>query len=280
MKRVAVTGATGYIAEALINALISNGIKVNAIARNEGKLVDLKSKFNEIDIYPCPIEDLYLLKKATNNCDGIFHLAALKDVVIAADNPLKTVQTNIIGTLNILNISVENRNIKFVITTSADKVTKVSGIYSASKLIAEGLFEDFERINSANCKYRIVRFGNVFYSTGSVLSKWKDAIQNNRELLITDPNATRFFWTREDAVQLLFDCLEHSKSSQPLIPRMRATSMGTLLEVMIEKYAQGDLPTVKTIGMQRGENLHEYHADDNSSLDAPKWSREELYDLL
>lgn len=280
MERVAITGATGYIAEALIRELISKGIKVNAIARNEGKLVELKSKFREIDIYPCPIEDLYLLKKATNGCDGIFHLAALKDVVIAAENPLKTVQTNIIGTLNLLNISVENKSIRFVITTSTDKVTKVSGIYSASKLIAEGLFEDFERINSVNCKYRIVRFGNVFYSTGSVLTKWKDAIQNQRELIITDPEATRFFWTREDAVQLLFDCLENSKSSEPLIPKMRATSMGVLLELMIEKYGQGNLYEIKTIGMQKGENLHEYHADNNSSLDAPKWSREELYNIL
>jgi UDP-N-acetylglucosamine 4,6-dehydratase/5-epimerase len=280
MERVAITGATGYIAEALIKDLISKGIKVNAIARNEGKLVDLKNKFGEIDIYPCPIEDMYLLKKATQHCDGIFHLAALKDVVIAAENPLKTVQTNIIGTLNILNISVENKNIKFVITTSTDKVTKVSGIYSASKLIAEGLFEDFEKINDANCKYRIVRFGNVFYSTGSVLAKWKDAIENQRDLIITDPEATRFFWTREDAVKLLFDCLENSKSSEPLIPKMRATRMGVLLELMIEKYGQGNLYNIKTIGMQKGENLHEYHADDNSSLDAPKWSRDELYAIL
>ncbi len=280
MNRVAVTGATGFIAEKLVEHLVSKGVKVNAIARNEGKLVALRDKFPAIDIYPCPIEDVQLLKKATNQCDGIFHLAAFKDVVLSAENPLKTVQTNVFGTLNLLNISVENPNIKFVISTSTDKVSKVSSIYGATKLIAEGLFEDFEKINSANCKYRIVRCGNIFHSTGSVLAKWKEAILNNRDITITDPNATRFFWSREEAVKLIFDCLENSTSTKPLIPNMKSAAIGELLDIMIEKYANGASINIKSIGLQKGENLHEYGSHGHSSIDAERWTKKELYEII
>ena len=51
---------------------------------------------------------IYLLKKALNGCDGIFHLAAFKDVILAKEHPLKAVQTNILGTLNLLKVSSIN----------------------------------------------------------------------------------------------------------------------------------------------------------------------------
>jgi len=280
MNRVAVTGATGYISEKLIEILIGKGIKVNAIARNEGKLVQLKDKFPEIDIFPCPIEDVILLKKATNNCDGIFHLAAFKDVFLATENPLKTVQTNIIGTLNLLNISVENKNIKFIITTSTDKAAHVTSFYGASKLLAEGLFEDFEKANSNHCKYRVIRCGNIFHSTSSVLTKWKDAIINNRDLIITDPEATRFFWSREEAVQLIFSCLENSTDATPMVPKMKSVKIGSLLNVMIKKYGNNNPINIKTVGLRKGENIHEYSSEGICSLEAEEWTENELLEIL
>lgn len=113
MGTIAVTGATGYLAEKLIERLITQGHTIHAIARNEGKLIALREKFKSVQIFPCPIEDYLLLKKALNGCDGIFHLAAFKDVILAKEHPLKAVQTNILGTLNLLKITVEEQNIKF-----------------------------------------------------------------------------------------------------------------------------------------------------------------------
>ena len=125
-----------------------------------------------------------LLKKALNGCDGIFHLAAFKDVILAKEHPLKAVQTNILGTLNLLKITVEEQNIKFILATSTDKAVQVSGTYGATKLLMENLFGDFEQINGSNCAYRIVRYGNVLHSTGSVLVKWKYALENRKDLSI------------------------------------------------------------------------------------------------
>ena len=62
---------------------------------------------------------------------------------------------------------------------------------------------------NTSTKYRTVRYGNVLYSTGSVLCKWKDRILNDEELIITDPKATRFYWSIEQAIDLIFDCLNN-----------------------------------------------------------------------
>lgn len=204
MGTIAVTGATGYLAEKLIERLITQGHTIHAIARNEGKLIALREKFKSVQIFPCPVEDYLLLKKALNGCDGIFHLAAFKDVILAKEHPLKAVQTNILGTLNLLKITVEEQNIKFILATSTDKAVQVSGTYGATKLLMENLFEDFEQINGSNCAYRIVRYGNVLHSTGSVLVKWKYALENRKELILTDPEATRFFITWEQAIDVIF----------------------------------------------------------------------------
>ncbi len=279
MKKVAITGATGFIAESLIKRLLDLGFEINAIARNESKLVSLKAKFPQISIFPCPVEDYCLLKKAVRGCEGIYHLASLKDVVLSSEHTLKTIQSNVIGTINVLKLSEENPEIKYVITVSSDKAVKISSVYGATKFLTENLFREFELINSSNCKYRVLRIGNVMYSTSSVLPKWKNALLNKEEIILTEPAATRFFWTREEVADQMLECLEKAPDANPYLPRMKSVSMGELLEVMISKYSNGKRD-IKITGLQKGENLHEFIAEDLSSLDAERWSREELFNIL
>ena len=75
--------------------------------------------------------------------------------ILAKEHPLKAVQTNILGTLNLLKITVEEQNIKFILATSTDKAVQVSGTYGATKLLMENLFGDFEQINGSNCAYSL-----------------------------------------------------------------------------------------------------------------------------
>ena len=104
-----VTGATGYIGEKLVEKLINQQKYVHAVARNEGKLLELKSKHKHLEIFPCPVEIEYLIRKAVKDCSGIFHLASFKDVNLAEKHPLKTIETNILGTLNLLQATVDNK---------------------------------------------------------------------------------------------------------------------------------------------------------------------------
>ena len=117
--------------------------------------------------------------------DGVFHLAASKHVGLAETYSRECTKTNVIGSLNILEESLDSK-LDFVIGISTDKAAQVSGVYGASKLLMERLFLQFERVNPGT-NYRIVRYGNVLYSTGSVLCKWKDLLLQGKQVIVTDP---------------------------------------------------------------------------------------------
>ena len=280
-KTYLITGGAGFLGYALIARLEKLGIrKIKTISRNEGKLVALKEKFPFLEIIPGDISDPYCAEKVMQGVDAIFHLAAFKHVGLAEQNVRECVLGNVIGTLNILEMS-RKYPIEFILGISTDKAAQVSGVYGATKLLHERLFVDYERMNP-NTTYRTVRYGNVLYSTGSVLCKWKDRLQNDEEVIITDPEATRFYWTVDQAIDLIFDCLENSQDSKPYVPEMKSMSVGDLLEAMIRKYLpDGNTPKVKTIGLQPGENLHEIILEDGpSSSEVDRFTVEEILKLI
>ena len=227
------------------------------MARDEGKLILLKQKFPNIEIYPGDISDPFEVMQACKEINGIFHLAASKHVGLAEIFTRECVKVNIVGSMNILEQSMKQQ-FDFIIGISTDKAAQVSGVYGGSKLIMEKLFLQFESLNPYT-KYRVVRYGNVLYSTGSVLCKWKDLLQSGKEIIVTDLEATRFFWTVDEAVELIFQCMRESQNSQPFIPEMKSMKMADLLEAMIQKYYLLDRKQlkIKYIGLQKGENLHE-----------------------
>lgn len=120
--------------------------------------------------------------------NGVFHLAASKHVGLAETFVRENLKSNIIGSFNIYEQSLK-QDLDFVLAISTDKAAQVVGVYGATKLMMERLSKQYEKLNP-NCKYRIVRYGNVLYSTGSVLCKWKDLIEQNKELIVTEPDAT------------------------------------------------------------------------------------------
>ena len=280
MEKVVVTGATGYIGEKLVEKLIQQDKYIHAVARNEGKLLALKSKYNHVEIFPCPVENEYLVRKAARNCSGIFHLASFKDVNLAEKHALKTIETNVLGTLNLLKATVDSKTIKFIVGSSSDKAAKVSGVYGASKFLVERLFSEFSLLHSGQCKYRVVRYGNILHSTSSVVVKWRQAIANGSDITVTDPTATRFFLTRDAAIDAMFYCLANAPDSRPYCPVMKSLSIRELLEVMILKYGNGQKCRIVQVGLQEGENKHEYIDRHSTSEFAPRWETDEIYAAL
>ena len=180
-----------------------------------------------------------------------------------------------------IEVKVFNNNVEFVVGISTDKAAQVAGVYGATKYVMEKLFEQFER-NYSEIKFRIVRYGNVLYSTGSVLCKWKKLLEEGKEVIVTDSEATRYFWTIEQAVDLIYDCMGNAVDSKPYAPDMKSMKIGDLLQAMANKY----LPTgselkIKEIGLQPGENLHEkIFSDGLSSKDAERFTTGEIIKLI
>ena len=252
-KKYLITGGTGVIGDTLCKRILSLGGQVVVMSRSENKLKKLKEKYNKIEIVIGNICDRQLVRNTIENVDGVFHLAAVAEGM-QAGKPIESVKTNVIGSLVVLE---EAFDVDFVLGISSDKVVQVSGSYGATKFLMEKLFNQFEEINP-NVKYRVIRLGNVIYSVDSVLYRWKSLIENCKEIIITDKRATRFFMTSDKAIDLILNCLENAKDSKPYFEDMKSTSIGNLLQAMINKYAPTDckLP-IKRIGLHSSENLHE-----------------------
>ena len=251
-EKYLVTGGTGVVGYELCKRIVEMGGKVLVLSRTEEKLKKLQEKY-DIEVLVSDILDRERVRAAIKAVRGVFHLTALAQAM-QSGKCIESINTNVLGSMNVL---VESLDKDFVLGISSDKVVQVSGNYGATKFLMERLFNEFEEINP-NTKYRVVRLGNVIYSVDSVLEKWKNKIENNEEVIITEPKATRFFMTKEQSVDMIFNCLEKSTDSTPYFENIKSTSMGNLLEAMSNKYLpEGNELLVKEIGLQPNENLHE-----------------------
>lgn len=279
-KLYLITGGSGFLGIPLCERVLKLGGRVRSIARDEGKLVDLNQLLPQVETLTGDIYDTFEIKQAMKGVSGVFHLAACKHVGIAEQQVRECIKSNTIGSMNILDESLEIKP-DFVLGVSTDKAAQVAGVYGASKLLMEKLFNQFDRLNDST-KYRIVRYGNVLYSTGSVLCKWRDLLKAGREVIITEPDATRFFWTVDQAVDLIFECLDNATGPEPFVTEMKAIRMGDLLEAMANKYLpSGYSLRVKEIGLQPGENMHEViKQDGTNSSQEKKFTVQEIMEVI
>jgi UDP-N-acetylglucosamine 4,6-dehydratase len=282
MSKIAlITGGSGFLGTKLIEQLLLLNYKVRIVARNESNLLMVQNKYKEIEIIPGDICNEVTAIQACKGVNCIFHLAAFKHVRLAETYASECINTNVVGTMNILKQTLNNSNIEFIIGISTDKVAKVNGTYGASKYLMESLFKQYEQINK-NVKYRLVRYGNVLYSSGSVLPIWRDKLLKGEEITITDKRITRFYWTIDEAIDLIFNCLNNANSCEPYLPTMKSMFLGDLLDAMVKKYLPpGKELIIKEIGIQPGENFHEYLLTDGfSSNDVEKYTIDEIYKMI
>jgi len=279
-KLYLVTGGSGFLGVPLCKRILDAGGKVRTVSRDEGKLIDLQQQHPEIEILTGDISDPFEVKQAMKGVTGVFHLAASKHVGIAETQVRECIKSNTLGSLYILEESLVVKP-EFVLGISTDKAAKVSGVYGATKLLMERLFGQFEALNG-DTEYRIVRYGNVLYSTGSVLCKWRDLLKADKEVIVTEPNATRFFWTVDQALDLIEDCMQNAIDTKAYCPEMKSMKVGDLLEAMSKKYLPKDgTLRIKTIGLQPGENLHEKVMEEGLySNEVDNFTIEEITELI
>lgn len=278
VKRYLITGGTGFLGEQLIKNLQDNQTEIVTIARNEGKLIELKQRFPSLQIITGDCADPCIMRKALKGVDAIFHLAAFKHVGLAEEQPNECISSNVIATNTLLQCTDQNKY-DFIIAISTDKAAQVAGVYGATKLLMEAQFRQFESTNPQT-DYRIVRYGNVLYSTGSVLCKWKALLMEGKPVIVTDPDATRFFWTRNQAIKHIFKCINTAKDCTPFCPEMKSMRVMDLLLAMNEKYGTGKSFDVDMIGLQPGENLHETVDGLTFSDQVEQFSIEEIKELI
>jgi NAD dependent epimerase/dehydratase len=176
-KTVLVTGADGFIGSHLVEMLIDKGYKVKALAlynsfNNWGWLEDI-AKLNEIEVITGDIRDPFFCKKITHDVDIIFHLAALIAIPYSYIAPASYVDTNITGTLNMLQAALDNKVSRIVHTSTSEVYGTALYVpidekhplqpqspYSASKIGADAMAMSY--YNSFNLPLVIARPFNTY----------------------------------------------------------------------------------------------------------------------
>jgi UDP-N-acetylglucosamine 4,6-dehydratase/5-epimerase len=253
-KTLLVTGATGSFGTAFIRAVLGR-YDVEAIrvfSRDELKQGELSLALGDqrVRYLIGDVRDLQRLRVATRGVDLIVHAAALKQVPACEYNPFEAVQTNIVGTQNVISAAIDNR-VRLTIALSTDKAVNPANLYGATKLCAEKIVAQAGAYAGGTpARFASVRYGNVVGSRGSVIPIFKQQAHTGR-ITITDERMTRFWITLEQAVEFVLSCIPMAEGGEtfvPKIPSMRILDVADTLAPDAERMVTGIRP---------GEKLHE-----------------------
>ena len=261
---VLITGATGSLGKSLINHLLLNSAarRIVIFSRDELKQSAMRAEFNDdsrLRWFIGDIRDLERLKRAFHGVDYVIHAAALKQVDTGEYNPMEFIKTNVLGSQNVSDASIE-AGVKKVVALSTDKASSPINLYGATKLTADKLFVAANNYSHGyGTTFAVVRYGNVMGSRGSVIPFWKSLAEQGQSLPITDLRMTRFWISIDDAVKFVMESLEIMRGGElyvPRIPSMRITELAA---------AVAPNAKLEEVGMRPGEKLHEemISADDS-----------------
>ncbi|MCY3724276.1 MAG: nucleoside-diphosphate sugar epimerase/dehydratase [Candidatus Poribacteria bacterium] len=208
-KRVMVTGAGGSIGSELCRQvakldpelLILFGRGENSLYHTDIELREFEPYLNRALVIG-DIRDNAKVSQVTRKYrpDIIFHAAAHKHVKFMENHPDEAVKNNILGTQNLINTAIEHEVEAFILVSS-DKAVNPTSVYGASKRVTEKLVQCKAKQNRT--RFIAVRFGNVIGSRASVIPNFKRQIAKGGPVTVTHREATRYFMTIPEAVQLL-----------------------------------------------------------------------------
>jgi FlaA1/EpsC-like NDP-sugar epimerase len=266
-KRVLVTGGGGSVGSEIVRRLLELPIGlVRIIDNNESALFAIAERFRNderVDALLCDVRDESELNRAFSGVEYCFHAAALKHVPFCEQSPFSAVQTNVIGSQQVIRAALRN-HLTRVLITSSDKAVNPTNVMGTSKLMAERLFTAANALSEGahRCIFSSTRFGNVAGSAGSVIPLFASQIADGAEVTLTDRNMTRFVMTLQDAADLVIESLSFARGGEIFITKMPVIAIADLLRVMIRLIAPlygrtAEGVKVKVTGPRPGEKMWE-----------------------
>lgn len=256
-KILLITGGTGSFGTAVLNRFLNTEHfkEIRIFSRDEKKQDDMRNHYknSKIKYFIGDVREYVSVEYAMKDVDYVFHAAALKQVPSCEFFPMQAVQTNVIGTQNIIRAAAA-RNVQKVICLSTDKAAYPINAMGISKAMMEKVAVAEAR-NLENTVVCLTRYGNVMGSRGSVIPLFLSQIKNNQPLTITDPSMTRFLMSLEEAVELVLFAFEHGKPGDLFVNKAPAATIGDVAQAL--KEVMNSSSEIKIIGTRHGEKLYE-----------------------
>lgn len=258
-KVLLITGGTGSFGNAVLNRFLHTDIKeIRIFSRDEKKQDDMRHQYTNqrIKFYIGDVRNKRSVDNAMHGVDFIFHAAALKQVPSCEFFPIEAVNTNVLGTQNVLDSAVEH-GVRRMVVLSTDKAAYPINAMGISKAMMEKVA--YAKARSLGDKPKTIicctRYGNVMGSRGSVIPLWYNQIKAGKDITITDPNMSRFMMTLDDAVDLAVYAFQHGNSGDLFVQKAPAASLEILANAMQDLL--NTRVTVRVIGTRHGEKLYE-----------------------
>mgnify|MGYP001299619015 CR=1 FL=1 len=253
-----ITGGTGSFGTSMLNHLIREKkySEIRILSRDEKKQEDLRLKINnpKVKFFIGDVRDHKSIEHAFDSVDYVFHAAALKQVPSCEFHPLEAVKTNIHGTENVIDCSIEN-NIKTMVLLSTDKAVYPINTMGLTKAIAEKIIISKSKFKNSKTTLCATRYGNVMGSRGSVIPLLIDQIKKNKELTVTDPKMTRFLMSLDDSVNLVREAFLNGKNGDIYIQKAPASNILNIAKCLLKIFNKKNKITI--IGPRHGEKIHE-----------------------
>jgi UDP-N-acetylglucosamine 4,6-dehydratase/5-epimerase len=240
-----ITGGTGSLGKQLLKTLKGD---ITIMSRSETAQIPLKAEYPDVKFILGDVRDPVAVRNAMKGAEIVIHAAAFKFLDVAETQSRECALTNVLGSINVIDAAVNEPSVKQCIGISTDKVVSPENVYGCTKHIMEKLFKEAAR-NNPNKKFACARYGNVRATTGSVLTVWERQKAEGKPLTITDKRMRRFFFSVEEAVDLIINVLDNAKSGEIYAVKMPSYSIYDMAKAISDDIVE--------IGMRPGEKLNE-----------------------
>jgi FlaA1/EpsC-like NDP-sugar epimerase len=258
-KTFLITGGTGSWGQEFVRQLLTEtkAAELRIYSRGEYHQVEMRRAFHNdrrLKFIIGDVRDKSRLASATRRAHVVIHLAALKHVPVVEEHLWEALQTNTIGTQNVVE-AARDSGVDRMLFVSSDKAVDPLNFYGISKLAAERLVIAANQ-EDGDTRFIVYRAGNVMGSAGSVVPVFQQQLVHFNKLTLTDPKMTRFFTSKRDVVRLAIDVLRRAVGGETFIPRMKAATLDLLAQIMLENLGTGDAH-VERIDVRPGEKWSE-----------------------
>ncbi len=253
-QRILITGGTGSFGQKFTESVLRTypGVKdIVIFSRDRTKQQAMQQRLPDSRLHFIS-GDMSCQKEVEQACEGIdmaVHTAAMRIVPEAEANPWEAVESNVIGAHNLIQGAVR-KGVKQILALSTDMASLVNNAYGASKMLSDKLFiaahKQYPRLKTS-----VIRYGNMFGSTGTVIPFFMKKAKEEGILPVTAPGMTRFMATVDECVRFAFRAIERTFGGEIIVPKIKSYNILTIAKAVDET------AKIKIVGLRPGEKLYE-----------------------